>query len=154
MNAIIIFHFLNIDFLKEFFKEFDKRSLNNLVFIKNYSNNEAYSTKYNCDFLHDNAFLEKQKNGEILCSQESYFINGLLGLNLCAIKNHLKQKKIVLLHASIRSALLLKKKIKNINFISVLIETENHNYKNQFMDLKKKFLIIEKIKTITNMIFL
>jgi hypothetical protein len=93
MNAIIIFHCLNIDFLKKFFEECEKRFFNNLVFVKNYSNNEVYAKKYNCDFLDDTAFLEKQKNGDILCDEKPYFINGRLKLNLDEIKNNLKQKK-------------------------------------------------------------
>ena len=146
MNIIITFHCLNIDFLKDLLAKLANKSSPEFYLSRNISNNEEYSMKYDYDFLNDELFLKNQEKREILCGEETYFVNIKQGLDIPDIRNNLEKKKIVLLNTSIKCKSLLEKEMRNVNFISILIEIKDDNYENNFLDLKRKFAIVEKNK--------
>ena len=146
MNIIITFHCLNIDFLKDLLAKLANKSSPEFYLSRNISNNEEYSMKYDYDFLNDELFLKNREKREILCGEETYFVNIKQGLDIPDIRNNLEKKKIVLLNTSIKCKSLLEKEMRNVNFISILIEIKDDNYENNFLDLKRKFTIVEKNK--------
>ena len=147
MNVIIAFNSLDIDFLRNFLQKFEQNIMSNFSLIKNYTNNQDYAIKYYCNFFDNKEFLRKQKDGELICAEESYFINMKQGINLYEIEEKLQKNQIIILNTSRECKFLLRKRIKNANFISILIEKDMTNYQNEFLDFKKKSLIIKNNKS-------
>lgn len=147
MNTIITFHCLDGNFLQELLKNLEKKSKLNLYFSRNYCNNEEYSKKYNYVFLDNKEFENKKNNHELVSGEELYLINDIkFGLNLTDINDNLNLNKIILLNTSIKCKFSLKRELKDIDFISIMIETNDKNHTSKSTDSEKRRAIINNNK--------